>query len=171
MKLQHMLLLFAICGVGYAQQGISVDTEVWGNLRMATNHSGYDPGRNGGGVSVGLQKPIIPHYPARLAVEFGAAGTGNYLAAKAGIERPVEIGTSRWNYIPGLNLLQGAALFRPKSLYMWGVEQTNVVQFRMKNTGGPGLVIGFRYYGFPGYQEYSPIRHFFDIRTGLRYTF
>lgn len=171
MKLHLTLLLLAICMVDYAQQGISVDVEVWGNLRLATNHSGYDPGRNGGGISVGLLKSLTPHFPARLSVEFGAAGTGNYLAGKAGLERPVEIGKSRWIYIPGFSLLQGASLFRPGSLYMWGLEQTNAVRFRLTNTGGPGLVIGFRYYGFPGYQEFSSIHHFFDVKAGLRYTF
>jgi hypothetical protein len=148
-----------------------MDVEAWMNLRVAARNSGYDPGLNGGGLSVGFQDTLIRGFGLCVSIEAGAAGIGNYFSGKAGFRRRIPFPAARMSYTPGLNLVQGMALFRPGVLYMWGVEQTNSLDFLFKGYSGPGLVVGFRYYGFPGYADYSRISAFFDVRMGLRYTF
>ena len=166
-----MLLLLTIATVADAQQGLSTEIQAWANVRLATPSSGWDPGRNGGGIAVGIRKTLTGNFLASVSGEMGAAGIGNYLALKAGAGMPLEWGASRWVYTPELHVLQGMALARPDPLYMWGLEQTHAIDVRLKDQSGPGLVIGLRFYGFPGYSEFSPIRSFFDLKAGLRYTF
>jgi hypothetical protein len=170
-RIQHIILLLVIFTPGHAQRDISVDVEAWANVRLATPHSGWDAGRNGGGFSMGIQTSLKSHFRAIASGELGAAGIGNYVAVKAGITRALALGSSRWAFSPGINLLQGMTLSRPGPVYMWGLEQTNAIDFRLKNVSGPGLLIGFRLYGFPGYERYSMVRSFFDLRAGVRYTF
>jgi hypothetical protein len=170
-RIRHIILLLVIFTPGHAQRDISVDVEAWANVRLATLQSGWDAGRNGGGFSVGVQTSLKSHFRAIASGELGAAGVGNYLAVKGGINRPLALGSSRWTFSPGLNLIQGMALSRPNPLYMWGIEQANAFDLRFKNASGPGLLVGFRMYGFPGYVPYSKVRSYFDLRAGVRYTF
>lgn len=170
-KLLQLILLIGVFTSGHAQKVISPDVEAWINLRMTTNHSGYDPGLNGGGVAVGMHQSLKKNFHSYYSVEFGSAGITNYLAAKAGLKRPLAIHSSKWIYSPGFNVLQGIGLFRPDPLYMWGLEQSNSLDLKLHGQSGPGLIIGFRYYGFPGYSEYSKVHNFFDIRAGFKYTF
>lgn len=170
-KLQYIVLFLAISVTVHAQEGISIDAQVWTNVRLATFYSGGDAGWNGGGLSVGIRKPLKNNFSARISGELGAAGIGNYVAVIAGIGMPIEMGATRWTYTPGFNVLQGMEMARPTPLYMWGLEQTNAIDLRLKKQSGPGLVIGFRIYGFPGYVRYSEVHSFFDLKAGLRYTF
>ncbi|MGW8314407.1 MAG: hypothetical protein ACWGNV_02315 [Bacteroidales bacterium] len=170
-QITYILLLLGMSVMGLAQKGISVDLQAWANVRLATSHSGGDAGWNGSGISVGVQKLMENNFQAMASGEIGAAGIGNYLAAMAGIGRPIGLGSTRWVYTPGLQLLQGMTLSRPRPLYMWGLEQFNAIDFKLKKSSGPGLVLGFRCYGFPGYSEFSNINTFFDLRAGVRYTF
>jgi len=171
MKLSYIVFLLGIPILGYAQQGISVEVQGWTNIRLATTHSGWDAGWNGGGISVGIDKPLKENLQVMVSGELGAAGVSNYLAGLTGVSRPLGLGSSKWIYTPGFHILQGMALSRPHPLYMWGLEQTNKMEFRVKGLSGPGLIIGFRFYGFPGYDRYSEVHSFFDLRAGVSYTF
>lgn len=170
-KLLQLILVIGIITPGHSQQRISTDVEAWVNIRMTTNNTGYDPGLNGGGVGVGIQKSLKKSLQSYFSVEFGSAGITNYLAVKAGLSKPIAIQTSKWVYSPGFNVLQGIGLFRSNPLYMWGLEQFNSLDFKFNGSSGPGLILGFRYYGYPGYDQYSKVHNFFDIRAGLKYTF
>ncbi len=170
-KLLYIILLLKIATPGHAQKGISIDIQAWANMRLATTHSGGDAGWNGGGISAGIHQLLLEHIQAGVYGEIGAAGIGNYLAVKAGAGRPIGLGSSRWIYTPGIHFLQGMALSRPHPLYMWGFEQSNAIDFKLKNASGPGLVLGFRFYGFPGYSMYSEVHSFVDLKAGLRFTF
>jgi hypothetical protein len=170
-KLCYIILLLGTVASVRAQKDISADVQVWSNIRLATFHSGWDAGWNGAGLAVGVQRSLKKNFRGLLAGEAGAAGVGNYVAGKAGLSIPIQLGSSRWAYTPGFNLLQGMTLTRPHPLYMWGVEQTNTIGFRLNNTSGPGLVLAFRLYGFPGYIEFSEVNSFVDLTLGVRYTF
>ena len=170
-RLSPVILLLMLATNGHAQRAIPVEVQAWANIRLATLHDSWDAGGNGGGISVGITTALKHNIRVTASGEAGAAGVGNYAAGKAGIGVPITLGASKWAYTPGFSLLQGMTLSRPNPLYMWGVEQTNVIGLRVKNESGPGLVIGFRLYGFPGYDRYSKIRTFFDLRAGVRYNF
>lgn len=170
-RLFHILLLLGIGTLAHSQKDLSIHVQTWGNVRLTSLHSGWDPGWNGVGLSAGVNKSLKSNFQGMLAGEAGAAGVGNYVALKAGASLPFQLGSSRWEYSPGFNLLQGMTLTRPDLIYMWGLEQTNAINFRLKNSSGPGLVIGFRLYGFPGYSEYSKVNTFLDLRLGVRYSF
>lgn len=180
-KLCHIILLLGMAALVHAQQdttapmqdqqGITVEVQAWANVRLATLHSGWDLGRNGAVLSVGVDKPLKKGFRGMLTGEVGAAGIGNYLAWKAGVSIPFQLGSSRWAFTPGLSLLQGMTLARPDLIYMWGFDQANAIDFKLKNSSGPGFVLGFRLYGFPGYREYSKVNSFVDLRLGVRYTF
>jgi hypothetical protein len=107
----------------------------------------------------------------RVSGELGAAGLGFYSAGIAGLEYTLEIPSARMVYTPGLGLVQGAGLFSPGPLYMWGLEQTNLLSFASKKGSFPGILLSARYYGYPGYSAYSDINHFLDLRAGLIYRF
>ena len=166
-----MILLLGTTTLAHSQQDISIQVHTWANVRLANFHSGWDPGWNGAGLSAGITKSLKSNFQGIFAGEMGAAGVGNYVALKAGASLPLQLGTSRWVYSPGFNILQGMMLARPDLIYMWGVEQTNAIDLRLKDSSGPGLVLGFRLYGFPGYSEYSKVNSFVDMRLGVRYTF
>ena len=170
-KLLYIILLLKVATPGHAQKSISIEVQAWANVRLAALNSGWDAGRNGGGLSLGVHKQFKEIFIASASGEIGAAGIGNYLAVKAGAGKPIGLGTSRWVYTPGFHLLQGMALARPHPLYMWGLEQSNAIDFKLKNASGPGFVFGFRFYGFPGYSKYSEVHSFVDLKAGLRYTF
>lgn len=170
-RISYILLLLGMSVMGLAQKSISVEVQAWANVRLATTHSGGDAGWNGGGISAGAQKLLEKNFQAMASGEIGAAGIGNYMAVKAGIGRPIELGSSRWVYTPGFQLLQGMSLSRPQAMYMWGLELSNAFDFQLKNSSGPGLVLGFRCYGFPGYSEFSSVNTFLDLRAGVQYTF
>lgn len=163
--------LLAITGLVHAQQGISVEVGAWTNYRLFAVHTGIDPGGNGAGISLGLNTTLQHGMEPRISSELGAAGTGFYIAGSAGAGIQIAFSSSALVYTPGINVLQGAGLFRPDLLYMWGVEQTNVFSIRLKNVSMPGLLLALRYYGFPGYSAYSEINHFLDLRLGLVYRF
>jgi len=170
-KIRCTLLLLGMFSIGQAQEPWPVDLEAWFNLRVAAHHSGYDPGANGAGLSVGLHRDLNTSLAFRFALETGTAGIGNYLSGKAGLQKSLEFPSGRIRFTPGIEVLQGMAFFRPHVLYMWGLEQTNALDYKLRGSSGPGLVLGFRYYGFPGYAAYSKVNAFYDVRIGLRYTF
>ena len=171
MRLSPVIVWMAVAACANAQRIISVEVQAWSNIRLAAVHTGWEGGGNGGGISAGSAGARKHSIRVMASGEAGAAGVGNYAAGKAGIGVPITLGTSKWAYTPGVSLLQGMTLSRPNPLYMWGVEQTNAIGLRVKNESGPGLVIGFRLYGFPGYDTYSKVRTFFDLRAGVQYTF
>jgi hypothetical protein len=165
------MILLLVCSAAHAQSGMNVNLEAWGNLRIVAGAQGFDAGTNGGGLSAGISIPLKKLLSADVSGEIGAAGIGNYVVLRAGASRPVEIDNTRLLYSPGFSLLQGMALYRPNAMYMWGIEQTNILDLKTRAASGVGLVVAFRYYGFPAYAEISRIRSFFDIRMGLRYRF
>jgi hypothetical protein len=158
-------------GLLHAQQGISIEAGAWTNYRLAAIHTGADPGGNGAGISVGLNTTLRHGIAPNVSGELGAAGTGFYIAGSLGAGMQIPLSASDFIYTPGISVLQGAGLFRPDLLYMWGLEQSNVFSLRLKNTSMPGILLALRYYGFPGYSEYSEINHFLDLRLGLVYRF
>ena len=170
-RLFQLILILGTGTLAHSQHDISIQVQTWANVRLANLHSGWDPGWNGAGLSAGVTKSLKSNFQGMLAGEAGAAGVGNYVALKAGASLPFQLGSSRWAYSPGFNLMQGMMLTRPDLIYMWGVEQTNAIDFRVKNSSGPGLVLGFSLYGFSGYNEYSKVNSFIDLRLGVRYTF
>lgn len=163
--------LLTITGLVHAQQGISVEVGAWTNYRLAAVHTGLDPGGNGAGISLGLNTTLHQGMEPRISGELGAAGTGFYIAGSAGAGIRIPFSSPGFVYTPGINVLQGAGLFRPDLLYMWGLEQSNVISFRLKNASMPGILLALRYYGFPGYSVYSEVNHFLDLRLGMVYRF
>ena len=165
------LILLNIFSTVVSQEKLSVHIETWVNYRFLTNQFTPDPGINGAALSVGVQRSISRNWHSGLAAEFGAAGAGNYFAVAAGITREVHAKSTSLVFKPGINLLQGMALFKPDPIYIWGLEQANFFGFRLKNGSAPGVILGVRYYGFPGYAAYSETSSFMDIRAGIRYMF
>lgn len=163
--------MLTLPGIVNAQQGTSFEVGAWTNYRLAAVHSGTDPGLNGAGISVGLNTTIHNRFEPRISGELGAAGAGFYIAGIAGAGIQISFASPDLVYTPGINLLQGAGLFRPNLLYMWGIEQTNVISLKLKNASMPGVLLAMRYNGFPGYAAYSEINHFLDLRIGLNYRF
>jgi len=167
----YIILLSFICNFSNAQKSGNLQTEVWTNYRFIASEAGFDPGINGGGISVGYNRQFLKDYQGNLSGEFGAAGLSNYVAFTAGLARDFRLKASGIVVVPGISLFQGMALFKPSPLYMWGVEQLNFVGYRLKNSSIPGVVLGFRFYGFPGYSAYSNVNRFLDVRAGLRFVF
>jgi|GEM_PF-2701135 len=163
--------LLISAGILSAQQRMSFEVGAWTNYRLASVHTGIDPGVNGAGISLGMNTTLHNRLAPRLSGELGAAGTGFYIAGSAGAGIEIPFSSSGLVYIPGISILQGAGLFRPGLLYMWGAEQSNIVSYRLNNGSLPGLLLAFRFYGFPGYATYSEINHFLDLRLGLVYRF
>lgn len=163
--------LLTLPGMVHAQQRMTFEMGAWTNYRLVAIHSGIDPGANGAGISVGLNTILHHWIEPRISGELGAAGTGFYIAGSAGAGIQIPLSSSDFVYTPGINVLQGAGLFRPDLLYMWGLEQTNAISLRLKNASTPGILLALRYYGFPGYSAYSEINHFMDLRIGLNYRF
>ncbi len=166
-----LIVLLNICNTTDAQEVLSVHLNAWFNYRLTTNELIFDPGMNGAALSAGMYIPLSNSWNTAVAAEFGAAGSGNYTALSAGFQKMVSLKIPGMVFCPEMNILQGMALFRPSSIYMLGLEQVNFFGFNFRNGSRAGLILGLRYYGFPGYASFSNIYDFLDIKTGIRYQF
>ncbi len=154
-----------------SQNRIQLFTGLGMNYKLAENNVGWNPGINGSFFEFGFTRETA--YPISIfgSLELGAAGVSNNLSLVAGVDRFYSAGKGNIEITPGIHVIQGFALFRPNALYMWGLEEENFIAYRFDSGSALGIVLGFRFYAFPGYSDYSSVYRFLDLTMGVRYRF
>lgn len=164
-------ILLIMSGACYTQDRITVDVNGWINYRLATGALQFDPGPNGAGLAIGMAYPVKGSISGKSSVEFGAAGTGNFMAFTVGLQNESRSPRNRLVGRTGAGVLQGIMLYRPAPLYVWGLDMTSMIGYELKNRSVPGMFAGIRYYGIPGYAKISEVNRFLDLRIGMIYLF
>lgn len=155
----------------YSQQRMQLFTGIGLKCKLMENSASANPGINGSSLELGLTRTTAYPFLISGSIELGAGGVSNYLSLSAGVARPYSPGNGHIEITPGIHVIQGLGLFKPNVLYLWALEEKNLIAYRFDNGSAVGIVIGFRLYAFPGYSEYSSVYRFLDLNTGICYRF
>ena len=166
-----MFLSLAALTPLFSQRSMQLFTGLGTHYKIMENSVGVNPGINGSSLELGVTRKIAHSFSIFGSLEAGAAGVSNYLSLIAGVDRSYLPGNGTIEITPGLHVVQGIALLRPNALYMWGLEEENLIAYRFDNGSALGIVIGIRLYAFPGYSDYSSVYRFLDLTMGVRFRF
>ncbi len=132
----------------------------------------YEPGMNGGGISIFYNRQKFKRLNLSLSGEYAMSTWGHQTFVGLGINRTwVE-----WERF-GLNtyghLLNGLAFYKPKPLYVFGVDTRIVANFYIRQKLKVFIGTGIRYTLCPGYSKYGLIETSLDIplEIGMKYDF
>lgn len=167
--LQIIILMVSIAPA--SAQFTSMELGLSKHFRILLPGQGLDAGGNGASLLARMNYDLNNHYDLKLGCEAGANGIANYLGSSIGVSRSFSTGSERLTLTCAVNTLQGLALFHPAPIYMLGISEENVLDYSLKKGIRIGLYLDLRYTAAPGYAKYSQVFSFFDLLTGLRFTF
>lgn len=137
---------------------------------MAYPSAGYnlvfEPGMNGTGVSVFYNRQKFKKLNLSLSGEYAVTTWGNQAFFGLGINR-TWISQNRFQLGTYGHLLNGIAFYKPKSLYVFGVDTRMVANYYLFQDIKLFLGLGVRYTLNPGYRDYGIIETSLDLPLEL----
>ena len=131
----------------------------------------FEPGMNGGGMAVFFNRQKYKKLNLSLSGEYALTTWGNEAFFGLGINR-TWLSLNRFELNTYAHAINGLAFFKPKSLYIFGVDSRIAANFYMYKDIKLFCGIGFRYTLCPAYAQYGLIETSFDlpIEFGIKLT-
>ena len=131
----------------------------------------YEPGMNGGGMAVFFNRQRHDKLNLSVSGEYALTTWGNHAFLGVGINR-TWLSLNRFEINTYGHLLNGLAFYKPKSLYVFGVDTRIAANFYLLQDLKLFLGFGIRYTLCPAYRQYGLIETSFDlpIEIGLKFT-
>ncbi len=159
--------LFLLVQTGKAQEfGLSVSAYPSLGYNLV-----FEPGMNGGGMAVFFNRQKYKKLNLSLSGEYSLTTWGNEAFFGLGINR-TWLSLNRFELNTYAHAINGLAFFKPKSLYVFGVDSRIAANFYMYKDIKLFCGIGFRYTLCPAYAQYGLIETSFDlpIEFGIKFT-
>lgn len=122
----------------------------------------WESGNRGGAMGLNFSHPIKHSYNYIVGTEIALVPWGTNISANLGVCYSKNINT-KWQYTVSTLTNQGVALFRPKSLYVYGLSGLVGMEYKLTNKLSLGIQSGLKYYSCPSYKQYSLISSYLDI--------
>lgn len=162
-----LLLLFSTASAQFPDLELGMSK----NYRIIIPGIGFDPGGNGASFRARVNFDMKDLLVVKIGGEMGANGIGNYISSTAGIFKSFDLPGEKLSLSCGLSTQHGFALFHPAGKYMLGIGEENTLYYEFRNGNRIGIFIELRYITSPGYARISPVNSFFDVQSGLSYSF
>lgn len=132
----------------------------------------YQPGMNGVGITLDYTLKKLEAVDLFAGLEYRISDWGHLVLLSSGAQHTWWEG-NRWSFSSRAGLLNGLALFRPKSLYIIGAETTAHLYLRIFNRFGLFATAGLRWSTCPAYRNYGLIWSYLEIPvgTGILFSF
>lgn len=130
----------------------------------------YEPGMNGFGASVFYKREKFKKLNLSMSAEYAMTSWGHQTFFGFGINR-TWVNWERFQITSIAHLLNGLALHKPQSLYVFGVDTRLNGNFYINHDLKLFLGIGVRYTLSPGYRKYGIIETSLDlpVEFGIKY--
>jgi len=150
-------------------------TQETGFSVMAYPSAGYnliwEPGMNGGGISVFFNRQKYSKLNLSLSGEYAMTTWGHQAFFGIGINR-TWLSLNRFELNTFGHMLNGMAFFKPGPIYVFGIDARAAANFYLYQNTKLFIGTGPRYTLAPGYRKYGLIETSFDLplEIGLKFT-
>jgi hypothetical protein len=166
------ICLIILCLFVFTQKGKTQEFGISGLVYPSLAYNlVFEPGMNGGGVAVFFNRQKFKKLNLSLSGEYALSTWGNQGFLGIGINR-TWLSLNRFELNTYGRFLNGLAFYKPKSLYVFGVDTRIAANFYLYKEIKLFCGVGIRYTFCPGYREYGLIETSLDIpiELGLKYT-
>ena len=131
----------------------------------------FEPGMNGYGASVFYNRQKFKKLNLSISGEYASSTWGSQAFFGLGINR-TWISQNRFQLNTYGHLLNGLAFYKPKSLYVFGVDTRIVANFYLFQDVKLFFGLGIRYTLCPAYRQYGLIETSIDlpVELGIKYS-
>lgn len=131
----------------------------------------FEPGMNGGGMAIFFNRQRYDKLNLSISGEYALTTWGNQAFMGVGINR-TWFSLNRFEMNTYGHLLNGLAFYKPKSLYVFGVDTRIAANFYLYQDTKLFLGFGIRYTLCPAYRQYGLIETTIDlpIEIGIKFT-
>jgi hypothetical protein len=130
----------------------------------------YEPGMNGFGASIFVKREKSKKLNLSMSAEYAMTSWGHQTFLGFGINR-TWVNWQRFQFTSILHMLNGLALHKPQSIYVFGVDTRAHGNFHINQDLKLFLGVGIRYTLSPGYRQYGIIETSLDlpVEFGVKY--
>lgn len=122
----------------------------------------WESGNRGGSMGLNFSHPLNNNYNYIVGTEIALVPWGTDIYANLGVRYSKNINT-KWQWTVSTLTNQGVALFRPKSLYVYGFSGLLGMEYKLTQTLSLGIQTGLKYYNCVAYKKYSLISSYLQI--------
>lgn len=122
----------------------------------------FEPGMNGGGASLFFNRQKFKKLNLSLSAEYALSTWGSQAFFGLGINR-TWLSLNRFEMNTYAHFLNGLSLYRPKSIYVFGVDTRIAANYYIYKDVKLFLGFGWRFTMSPGYRQYGLIETSFDL--------